>query len=78
MLMVLPIIVPSIVYAVGLYRYYAELRLLGSYVGVIAAHAVLGLPYVMIAVSASLANSTGALSRQREISEPARVRPSCG
>lgn len=56
MLMLLPIVVPSIVYAVGLYRYYAELRLLGSYVGVIAAHAVLGLPYVMIAVSASLAN----------------------
>lgn len=56
MLMLLPIIIPSIVYAVGLYRYYAELRLLGSYVGVIGAHAVMGLPYVVIAVSASLAN----------------------
>ncbi|MFI4988661.1 MAG: ABC transporter permease, partial [Alphaproteobacteria bacterium] len=56
LLMLMPNIVPSLVYAVGLYRYYAELHLLGSYLGVILAHAVMGLPYVIIAVSASLAN----------------------
>jgi putative spermidine/putrescine transport system permease protein len=55
-LMLLPIIVPSIIYAVALYRYYAELKMLGTYLGVILAHAILGLPYVTIAVTASLAN----------------------
>lgn len=55
-LMLLPIIVPAIIYAISLYRYYTGLRLLGTYAGVILAHAVLALPYVMIAVSASLAN----------------------
>ena len=55
-LMLLPIIVPAIIYAIALYRYYASLRMLGTFTGVILAHAVLALPYVVIAVSASLAN----------------------
>ena len=52
----LPMILPAIVYAIALYRYYSELRMLGTFSGVIIAHSVLALPYVMIAVSASLAN----------------------
>ncbi|MEO8751261.1 MAG: ABC transporter permease [Casimicrobiaceae bacterium] len=56
LLMLIPIVVPSIVYAVGLYRFYAELRLLGTTSGVVAAHAVTGIPYVVITVSAALAN----------------------
>jgi putative spermidine/putrescine transport system permease protein len=55
-LMLLPLIVPTIVYALGLYRMLVELHLLGSYLGVIIAHAVIGMPYVIITVSASLAN----------------------
>jgi putative spermidine/putrescine transport system permease protein len=55
-LMLLPLIVPTIVYALGLYRMYVDLHLLGSYTGVIIAHAVIGMPYVIITVSASLAN----------------------
>jgi putative spermidine/putrescine transport system permease protein len=54
--MLLPLIVPTIVYALGLYRMYVDLHLLGSYTGVIIAHAVIGIPYVIITVSASLAN----------------------
>lgn len=56
MLMLVPIVVPSIVYAIGLYRFYAELKLLGTASGVIVAHAVTGIPYVVITVSAALAN----------------------
>lgn len=56
MVMLVPIVVPAIVYGVGLYRYYAELKLLGTFTGVIAAHAATGIPYVVITVSASLAN----------------------
>lgn len=55
-LMLVPLIVPTIIYALGLYKFYVDLRLLGTYTGVIVAHAVTGLPYVMITVSASLAN----------------------
>lgn len=54
--MLIPIIVPAIIYAIALYRYYTELRLLGTFTGVIVSHAVLALPYVIIAISASLAN----------------------
>ena len=54
-LMLLPIIIPSIVYAVGLYRYFAKLGLLDSFLGVVIAHGVTGIPYVVITVSTALA-----------------------
>ena len=55
-LMLLPIIVPAIVHALAFYRLWIDLRLLDSYAGVILAHAIIGMPYVVITVSASLAN----------------------
>jgi len=54
-LMLLPIIIPSIVYAVGLYRYFAGLDLLDRFMGVVLAHGVTGIPYVVITVSTALA-----------------------
>ncbi len=54
-LMLVPLIVPSIVYALGLYRTYAWLGLLDTLPGVILAHSVTGLPYVVILVSTALA-----------------------
>ena len=54
-LMLLPLVIPSIVYAVGLYSWYARLHLLDSFLGVILAHAVTALPYVVITVAAALA-----------------------
>ena len=54
--MLLPIMVPTIVYVLGLFRLWSELRLLSTYTGVIIAHAVTGIPYVVIIVSAALAN----------------------
>jgi putative spermidine/putrescine transport system permease protein len=55
-LMLAPIIVPSIVHALGFYQAWAEVGLLDTYTGLIIAHAMKGLPYVVISVSASLAN----------------------
>ncbi|HWA45648.1 MAG TPA: ABC transporter permease [Hypericibacter adhaerens] len=52
----LPIIVPSIVSALAFYRIFVDLRLLDSYPGIILAHTVLSVPYVVITVSTSLAN----------------------
>jgi putative spermidine/putrescine transport system permease protein len=54
-LMLLPIIIPSIVYAIGLYRYFAGLDLLDRLLGVVIAHGVTGIPYVVITVSTALA-----------------------
>jgi len=54
-LMLLPIIIPSVVYAVGLYRYFARLDLLDRFLGVAVAHGVTGIPYVVITVSTALA-----------------------
>jgi putative spermidine/putrescine transport system permease protein len=54
-LMLLPIIIPSIVYAIGLYRYFARLDLLDRFAGVVIAHGVTGIPYVVITVSTALA-----------------------
>jgi putative spermidine/putrescine transport system permease protein len=55
-LMLMPIVVPSIVYSLGLYRLYVDLALLDTFTGVALAHAVTGIPYVVITVSASLAS----------------------
>lgn len=55
-LMLLPLIVPSIVHAVGFFRMWIDLDLLDSFSGVILAHTITSIPYVVITVSASLAN----------------------
>lgn len=54
-MMLLPLIIPTIVYAVGLFRYFARLGLLDSFLGVVIAHGVTGIPYVVITVSTALA-----------------------
>ncbi len=52
----MPIIVPPIVSALAFYRMWIDLKLLDSYFGMILAHTILAVPYVVITVSTSLAN----------------------
>lgn len=52
----LPLVVPIIVLAVGLYLMYAPMRMLGSPLAIILGHCTLGIPYVAIIVAASLKN----------------------
>ncbi|HTZ80067.1 MAG TPA: ABC transporter permease [Stellaceae bacterium] len=54
-LMLLPLIVPSVVHAIGFFRMWIDLDLLDSFPGVILAHIITSMPYVVITVSASLA-----------------------
>lgn len=49
-----PMIVPTIVTAVAMYRVFAGLGLTGTVLGLALAHAILGLPFVVINVSAVL------------------------
>jgi putative spermidine/putrescine transport system permease protein len=56
MLMLTPIIVPPIVHALGFYMVWVDLQLIDTYVGVILAHVLIGMPFVVITVSTSLVN----------------------
>lgn len=49
-----PMIVPLIITAAGMYFFYSQLNLAGSFLGVILAHAALGTPFVLITVNAAL------------------------
>ena len=52
--LVLPLVVPAIVFAVALYYLFAPIGLANSLVGLALGHAVLGLPFVVLTVRASL------------------------
>ncbi|MBU0723929.1 MAG: ABC transporter permease [Alphaproteobacteria bacterium] len=54
--MLIPIIVPTIVQALAMYRFWIDLGIIDTYIGVILAHTLVAIPYVIITVSASLAN----------------------
>lgn len=58
-----PLIVPVVIYAVGLYFFFAPLGLTASYTGIILAHAALGAPFVVITVLASLTGFDWNLAR---------------
>ncbi len=53
--MILPLVVPPLVYALGYYRLLLKVDLLDTFSGVILAHFVTAIPYVFITVTASLA-----------------------
>ncbi len=58
-----PLIVPLIVTAVGTYFFYSKLGLVQSLPGLIVAHAVLGTPFVVITVTATLSGFDRTLLR---------------
>lgn len=49
-----PMIAPLVIIAVSLYFFFAQLNLLNSYLGLVLAHAALGVPFVVITVTATL------------------------
>lgn len=53
-LLLSPMIVPLIIIAAGMFFFYAKFGLAGNYAGLIVAHAVLGIPFVIITVTATL------------------------
>lgn len=62
-ILVSPMIVPLIITAVGVYFAFSPLGLTGSLSGLILAHAALGVPFVVVTVTATLAGFNEALSR---------------
>jgi len=58
-----PMIVPLIISAAGMYFFYSRLGMQGTYLGVVLAHAVLGIPFVIITVTATLVGFDKSLTR---------------
>jgi putative spermidine/putrescine transport system permease protein len=52
--MVSPLVVPGIIVAIGVYFFYAQVRLVGNPLGLALAHTALALPFVVTNVSATL------------------------
>jgi len=53
-LLITPMVVPGVVLAVGIYAVYLDAQLVGTLTGFVLAHTMLAVPFVIIAVSASL------------------------
>lgn len=53
-IMISPLIVPLIITASGMFFFFAKLNLVATYTGLILAHTILGLPFVVITVTATL------------------------
>src|SRR5260370_34231405 len=54
LVMMLPIIVPAVVSALGYYSFLSPLRLVGTHAGMIVAHNVLSIPVAFLVVAAAL------------------------
>jgi putative spermidine/putrescine transport system permease protein len=62
-LLLTPIVVPLVVLALADYLFFAELKLIGTWVAIGLAHSLLATPYVVVTVQASLAGLNPALVR---------------
>ncbi len=62
-ILISPMIVPIIITATGLFFFYSKVGLANSFVGIILAHATLGIPFVIITVTATLIGFDQSLNR---------------
>src|SRR4028119_1624707 len=62
-ILISPMIVPLIISAAGMYFFYARVGLQGTCWGVVLAHAALGIPFVIITVTATLVGFDRSLTR---------------
>jgi putative spermidine/putrescine transport system permease protein len=62
-ILISPMIVPLIISATGMYFFYSKIGLVGTYWGIVLAHAALGIPFVIITVTATLVGFDRSLTR---------------
>lgn len=62
-LLISPMIVPIIITSAGLFFFFSDIKLAGTYLGIILAHTVLGTPFVVITVTATLVGFDRSLIR---------------
>lgn len=49
-----PLVIPVVIVAIGMFAVYARLQLIGSLLGLVAAHTTLAVPFVVVSVGTSL------------------------
>src|SRR5262245_6951179 len=64
LIMLAPMIVPAIVHALGFYQAWVQFGLIDTYAGLIAAHTMKGMPYVVISVFSALPHGVVKLDQQ--------------
>ena len=69
-----PLIVPTIILSVGLYGLFAKLKLIGEWYGLVVAHTVLALPFVVLVMVAGLRDFDRGLEQAAEGLGASRVR----
>jgi len=62
-ILISPMIVPLIISAAGMFFFYSRINLAQTYTGVILAHTALGIPFVVITVTATLSGFDTSLTR---------------
>lgn len=62
-ILISPMIVPLIISAAGMYFFFSAIGLQGTFWGVVLAHAILGIPFVIITVTATLVGFDKSLTR---------------
>jgi putative spermidine/putrescine transport system permease protein len=62
-ILISPMIVPVIISAVGMFKFYAQLDIAGTRIGIILAHTALATPFVVITVTATLSSFDKTLMR---------------
>ncbi len=62
-ILISPMIVPIIIVATGMFFFYSQVGLANTYIGIIMAHATLGIPFVIITVTATLVGFDHSLTR---------------
>lgn len=62
-ILISPMIVPVIISAVGMFKFYAQVNLAGTRIGIILAHTALATPFVVITVTATLSSFDKTLMR---------------
>jgi putative spermidine/putrescine transport system permease protein len=69
-----PLIVPTIILSVSLYGLFSKLKLIGEWYGLVIAHTVLALPFVVLVMSAGLRDFDRGLEQAAEGLGASRVR----
>ena len=65
-MLISPLIVPLVITATGMFFFYSKINLAQTYLGIILAHATLGIPFVIITVTATLTGFDRSLIRASE------------
>ena len=69
-----PLVVPTIILSVGLYGLFAKLKLIGAWYGLVVAHTVLALPFVVLVMTAGLRDFDRGLEQAAEGLGASRLR----